>query len=75
MTESDKARLNQHNETRVMVEGRAAFARADAWARSAKGTPYGGANPVAEVKDQSLAPEPLDPRVMARLHGTEVKRG
>ena len=53
-----------------------AYDRADAWARSAKGTPYGSTTPTVEVIDESRIPDVLDPRIMARLldKSTEVKR-
>lgn len=67
MTESDKTARDQHRETLVMVEGREAWARADAWARSVAGTPYGGTEPVRSTERSGGAPEPLDRRVMAKL--------
>jgi hypothetical protein len=41
--------------------------RADAWARSVAGTPYGGTEPVRSTERSGGAPEPLDRRVMAKL--------
>ena len=46
MTESDRLRTSEHAETLVILEGRAARERADAWERSVKGTPYGVTEPV-----------------------------
>ena len=44
--ETDEARMARlTNEARVMLEGRESRARADAWARSVKGTAYGGTEP------------------------------
>jgi hypothetical protein len=57
------------------LEATFARQRADAWARSAKGTPYGATTPTVEVIDASKVPDALDPRVMARLlNTTEAKR-
>lgn len=47
-----------------------AWLRADAWARSVVGTPYGVLEPVTAVARSGRAPDPLDQRVMARLLGT-----
>ena len=46
MTESDRLRAQEHAETLVMLEGREARQRADAWERSVKGTAYGVTEPV-----------------------------
>ena len=46
VTESDRLRAQEHAETLVMLEGREARQRADAWERSVKGTAYGVTEPV-----------------------------
>lgn len=46
-----------------------AFAKADAWARSAIGTPYGGTEVVPDAPRSGAVPDVLDSRRMAELHG------
>jgi hypothetical protein len=55
------------------IEARAAYKRADAWARSAKGTPYGVTEPVRVTEPIGKPPAPLDPKAMAKFSIRKVK--
>jgi hypothetical protein len=68
-SESDVARTRRlTDEARVMLEGREARARAEAWARSVPGTPYGVTEAVLVVHNKNATPAPLDQRVLARMN-------
>ena len=49
------------------AEAEAARIRADAWARSVPGTPYGVTEPVLEKPRSGKPPEPLDQRRLAQI--------
>jgi hypothetical protein len=71
--ESQKARKAFRHERRVVRaeyavhQGVLARARADAWARSPEGTPYGATTPTPATS--SKVPEVLDEKALGRVRG------
>lgn len=62
--------LLQRNLTRI--QGEEAEARAQAWALSPPGTPYGGTEAVPAAPRSGAVPLALDQRVIARMRGGDA---
>jgi hypothetical protein len=74
MGKTKKALLQEAWEEEEAALAPLAFVKADAWARSAIGTPYGVTEPVRDTPRSGAVPDLLDPRRMAELLGRKVER-